>query len=170
MSETTNKAAEIHRSMTPHQMALRIVELEEGVTNMVALMERDQELLDKTITSNSNGIQQAEKAITLAESVVVQRDELLAQCQELERQLSEAKAEARKYKLGGLGLAASMGEATSINSDLQSERDALLAALEGLVECYCEAGGELSRADRAHHRAVYADAQAAIAQAKGGAA
>lgn len=46
----------------------------------------------------------------------------------------------------------------------------LLAALEGLVECYCEAGGELSRADRAHHRAVYADAQAVIAKAKGGAA
>lgn len=28
MSELTNRAAEIHRSMTPHQMALRIVELE----------------------------------------------------------------------------------------------------------------------------------------------
>ena len=28
MSDMTNRAAEIHRSMTPHQMALRIVELE----------------------------------------------------------------------------------------------------------------------------------------------
>lgn len=53
---------------------------------------------------------------------------------------------------------------------LKIQRDKLLTALEGLIECYCEAGGELSRADRAHHRAVYADAQAVIAKAKGGAA
>jgi hypothetical protein len=51
---------------------------------------------------------------------------------------------------------------------LKIQRDKLLTALEGLIECYCEAGGELSRADRAHHRAVYADAQAVIAKAKAG--
>ena len=50
--------------------------------------------------------------------------------------------------------------------------DELLTALEALAECYCEAGNELSKSERAHHRAVYRDALSAIekAKAKGGAA
>ncbi|WP_439829962.1 hypothetical protein [Aeromonas veronii] len=56
--------------------------------------------------------------------------------------------------------------------EADQQRDELLTALEALAECYCEAGNELSKSERAHHRAVYRDALSAIekAKAKGGAA
>lgn len=56
--------------------------------------------------------------------------------------------------------------------EADQQRNELLTALEALAECYCEAGNELSKSERAHHRAVYRDALSAIekAKAKGGAA
>lgn len=70
----------------------------------------------------------------------------------------------------------SLGDIKSGNSltfgKVVEQRDELLTALEALAECYCEAGNELSKSERAHHRAVYRDALSAIekAKAKGGAA
>lgn len=56
--------------------------------------------------------------------------------------------------------------------DVEQQRDELLTALGALAECYCEAGNELSKSERAHHRAVYRDVLSSIekAKAKGGAA
>ena len=56
--------------------------------------------------------------------------------------------------------------------DVEQQRDELLTVLEALAECYCEAGNELSKSDRAHHCAVYRDVLSSIekTKAKGGAA
>ncbi|WP_323063509.1 hypothetical protein [Aeromonas jandaei] len=67
------------------------------------------------------------------------------------------------------GLVAAVGTQLLEADELRNE---LLTTLEALAECYCEAGNELSKSERAHHRAVYRDALSAIekAKAKGGAA
>lgn len=79
---------------------------------------------------------------------------------ELEAQLDAARAEARKFKLNGLGMAASFGEASSAYRELQAERDDLLAALEVIANCDNSSTAE----------GVRSYANKAIAKAKGGAA
>lgn len=54
------RATEIHRSMTPHQMALRIVELEDGVA----------EIVGQAVTEHNKRITELQDALELAEEAV----------------------------------------------------------------------------------------------------
>lgn len=53
------------------------------------------------------------------------------------------------------------------NARLMSCAPELLEALKELDECYCQAGQELTREDRHHHRLTLMKARAAIAKATG---
>ena len=60
MSNKIQRATEIHRSMTPHQMALYIVELEDGVA----------ELVGQAVTEHNKRITELQDALELAEEAV----------------------------------------------------------------------------------------------------
>ena len=57
--EKVNRATEIHRSMTPHQMALRIVELEDIA-----------EIVGQLASERANRINELQSALELAEEAV----------------------------------------------------------------------------------------------------
>jgi hypothetical protein len=61
-------------------------------------------------------------------------------------------------------------DAIDMHERVRAAAPDLLEALRELDECYCEAGQELSREDRARHRQTLIKARAAIAKATGSAA
>jgi hypothetical protein len=60
-------------------------------------------------------------------------------------------------------------EEKEANARLIASAPDLLICLMALDECYCEAGNELSKAERHQHRLVLIDVRAAIAKATGAA-
>lgn len=54
------RATEIHRTMTPHQMALRIVELEDGAS----------EIVEQAVSEHARQIKELQDALELAEEAV----------------------------------------------------------------------------------------------------